>query len=398
MSTEALTRQILSKMSGIGKWQREFFIFLVQVWLRLRGRYNFENLSRQSLLSSVSYRKWFSKDFDFRTFNSLLYDYIGSERLFAFDPSYIRKSGKHTAGVGYFWSGCAQAVKWGLELAGIALLDVGNHTAFHYYAAQSLPEKDQNLLEYYAELILGFSTEMLKITKYIAVDAFFSKFTFIDPLCKKGFHVITRLRDDAHLRYRYLGPQHSGRGRNKTYAGKVNPKQLDMQYFTPCLQGDNFIAYQAVVHAKALKRWVKLVVVHTLDDDGSIKTAKLFISTDTNLPGEDLLLYYHLRYQIEFLYRDSKQFLGLEHCQSRKEKRLNFHFNITLTVLSIAKVIHWISQPSENRKPFSIQDIKTQYFNEHLLDKFFDGYGLCPKSAKNNPCYKELVNYAKIAA
>jgi len=79
MSTEALTRQILSKMSGIGngvarRWQREFFISLLEVWLRLRGRYNFDNLARQSLLSSVTYRKWFTKDFDFKHFNKLLYD------------------------------------------------------------------------------------------------------------------------------------------------------------------------------------------------------------------------------------------------------------------------------------------------------------------------------------
>ena len=102
MSTEALTRQILSKMSGIGKWQREFFISLLEVWLRLRGRYNFDNLARQSLLSAVTYRKWFMEDFDFKHFNKLLYDYVGNERIFAFDPSYIPKSGKHTDKAGYF--------------------------------------------------------------------------------------------------------------------------------------------------------------------------------------------------------------------------------------------------------------------------------------------------------
>lgn len=398
MSTIALTRQILSKMSGIGKWQREFFICLLEVWLRLRGRYNFDNLARQSLLSSVTYRKWFMEDFDFQHFNKLLYDYVGNERLFAFDPSYISKSGKHTDKVGYFWSGCAGAIKWGLEIAGIALLDICNHTAFHYYATQTDPKHSQNLIQYYASLIEDLSTAMLSISRYIAVDAYFAKFTFIDPVCKQGFEVITRLRDDAFLRYRYLGVQTKGRGRPKTYAGKVLPKQLDMQHFRPCLQGDNWIAYQAVVHARALKRWVKLVVVHTFNKDGSLKSAKLFISTDKSLDGADILLYYHMRFQIEFLYRDAKQFLGLNHCQSRKEERLGFHFNFSLTALSIAKIVHWMSQPSIERKPFSIQDIKTQYFNEHLLGKFIDGFGICPKSAINNPCYQDLVNYAKIAA
>ena len=46
MNVRALTEQILQKMSGIGKIQSHFFINLVSQWLRLRGRYCFENLVR----------------------------------------------------------------------------------------------------------------------------------------------------------------------------------------------------------------------------------------------------------------------------------------------------------------------------------------------------------------
>jgi hypothetical protein len=47
MSIETLTESILSKMSSIGKWQKAFFVQLMLTWLSLRGRYTFENLSRQ---------------------------------------------------------------------------------------------------------------------------------------------------------------------------------------------------------------------------------------------------------------------------------------------------------------------------------------------------------------
>ncbi len=40
---------------------KDFFVQLVLTWLSLRGGYTFENLARQSPLSAVSYRKWFSK-------------------------------------------------------------------------------------------------------------------------------------------------------------------------------------------------------------------------------------------------------------------------------------------------------------------------------------------------
>jgi len=40
--------------------------------------------------------------------------------LIALDPSYIDKSGKKTLGAGWFWYGCANQAKWGLEIGGIA--------------------------------------------------------------------------------------------------------------------------------------------------------------------------------------------------------------------------------------------------------------------------------------
>jgi hypothetical protein len=39
---------------------------------------------------------------------------------------------------------------------------------------------------------------------------------------------------------------------------------------------------------------------------------------------------YRLRFQIEFLYRDAKQFTGLNDCQARSPSKLNFH-NMSLT-------------------------------------------------------------------
>ncbi len=141
-----------------------------------------------------------------------------------------------------------------------------------------------------------------------------------------------------------------------------------------------------------------MVIVHSYKEDGTIKNCKIFASTDTALQGSDLWLYYHLRFQIEFLYRDAKQLLGLTHCQSRQENRLNFQFNFSLTLISLVKIVHWLSQPAEQRGAFSLQDIKTHYQNHMLLERFFAAFGLCPQTAKKTPAYEKMLNYAKIAA
>jgi len=38
-------------------------------------------------------------------------------------------------------------------------------------------------------------------------------------------------------------------------------------------------------------------------------------------------------------FRDSKQYTGLEQCQARSEKKLNFHFNALMTAINMAKCI-----------------------------------------------------------
>ena len=60
--------------------------------------------------------------------------------MIAFDPSCISGSGKHTPGVGYFWSGCAGKAKWGVELCGFTAVGIKTNMAnslnhCNYYAA-----------------------------------------------------------------------------------------------------------------------------------------------------------------------------------------------------------------------------------------------------------------------
>ena len=56
----------------------------------------------------------------------------------AIDPCYISKAGKKTPHIGRFWSGCAGAVKHGLEIIGIGLLDVANNKCMMLRAHQTI--------------------------------------------------------------------------------------------------------------------------------------------------------------------------------------------------------------------------------------------------------------------
>ena len=78
--------------------------------------------------------------------------------------------------------------------------------------------------------------------------------------------------------------------------------------------------------------------------------------------------------------RDAKQFTGLMHFQSTDETKLLNHINLSLTTVSVAKVVHW-----EKGEPFSMQEIKSYYHNLKMIELFSEALGLDTNSIKNNP-------------
>lgn len=393
----------LDKCNKISKWRRDFLIEIFLLFLSIKGRINFLQFGRFGKFNEQRYRQQFEKDFDFMEFNQqIVLTSAGKNLAIAFDPSYIPKSGKKTYGLGKYWSGCANQIKWGLEIGGIAAIDFDNNTALHLEAIQTpskedLASKSFNLLDWYAKIISDRAQSLLLLSKYLLADAYFSKKPFTDKIIEAGMHLISRLRDDADLNYLFFGETTGKKGRPKKYAGKINFKAIDKNYFKLIYQNDDTSLYNAIVYSKSLKRNINLVF-QEIHSDKQKTSHKLYFSTDQDMDGKAIVDFYHSRYQIEFLYRDGKQHVGLNDCQARSENKLNFHFNASLTSLNIAKAVHWYSIPKQERGAFSMASIKTIYHNQLLLFKFFEAFAINPNLLKNQSIIKELIYFGSIAA
>jgi hypothetical protein len=265
-----------------------------------QGKINFLQLGRFGKFSEQYFRIGFQKKFDFISFNiSLLKEHLSPVLAIAMDPSYIFKSGKHTEGVGCFWSGCASKAKWGLELCGFAVVDIHANTAYHLKAFQSpslveLDKKNNNLLAHYGNLIKENSKFWIYLSKYLLADAYFSKKPFLDSVLASGMQLISRLRDDADVRYIYQGTQKIGKGRPKLYAGKVDIKNPDTEYFIIEETTDRYKVYSALVYSKAFKQKIRLALVVFND---AKKTRKMYFSTDIELNASQVFMYYRSRFQ-----------------------------------------------------------------------------------------------------
>lgn len=369
-----------SKLNKMNLWCEIMLSFLT-----ISGRINFLQLGRYGKSCERRYRSFFEKSFDFLSFNIQLTNDFGSGNYaIALDPSYISKSGKHTPGLGYFWSGCAGKAKWGLEVVGFAAIDMTNHTAFHLEAAQTICQKDSDLklTDLYLAMLKERVEKFKKLSPYLVADAWFSKRPFVEGVTEMNMHLISRFRDDANLKYLYVGEKRKGRGRPNKYDGKVDPKMLNMKYFKEVYKNEDSHVHSAVLYSVALKR--EILLIHAKFGLSKNKqVCKLYFSTDLKMDPKLAMDIYSARFQIEFVYRDAKQYTGLNHCQARSQNKLNFHFNMSLSAVNIAKIKHYLTLPKELRKTFSMHDVKVLNNNALMLDVFLDEFGINPNTKKN---------------
>jgi hypothetical protein len=404
-----LSNSIITIIRGIAKMskpRKKFFAHVLSLFLSINQRINFLQLARHSnRYVESSFRLHFEEYFDFPDFNKELIMQHGSGHyVIAFDPTYIRKSGKATPGTGKYWSGSAQRSLWGLEAGLLSVIDVDYHTAYHLDVVQTpssaeRKDKDISLMDHYAQAILWSREYGEQLSGYIALDAYFAKAGFINRILKQSkLHIISRLRTDADLRYLYKGPRKKGRGAPRKYDGKIDIGNPDLDHFELAYQDEEIRIYSAVVNCKFLKRNIRLAYTQFLDKEGEIKNYKLFFSTDIDLQTQLIVKYYQGRFQQEFLIRDAKQFTGLNDCQARSTAKLEFHWNTSLTAINAAKVEHWLSKPIEQRKAFSMATVKTLHHNQLLIDRFFDILPENTKLSKNDTKILELYHFGALAA
>ena len=419
------------KSGEFSKPQRQFLASLFVTLFVVCGKANFTNLSRYGEYSERTYRRQYQKSFDFIPFHAQTIAAAiepSREQIAAIDCSFISKSGKQTWGVDNFYNGSISKSQKGLEISVIAVVDMLAHQGYTLSVKQtaktdrqSTPlaqptankkrkSKSKSKSKPKAEPVISERVkgylEQLKTTrshlpaavKYLAADSFYSKKSVVDGVVNLDLHLVSKLRIDADLRYCYTGDR-KPKGAPRKYDGKVDLSDLSRLEFGGELANGTKIYSQVVWHV-SLKR--KIRIVYLVDQRNSDKQrVALLFSTDTTLDSLRLYEYYKSRFQIEFIFRDAKQFTGLCDCQSRQQQSLDFHFNASLAALNIAK-LEQQSTPSETGEEtmpqsFSMATYKRLALNGHLLERFISMLGLDPTLIKSHPNYDLLLQYGSLA-
>jgi putative transposase len=119
----------------------------------------------------------------------------------------------------------------------------------------------------------------------------------------------------------------------------------------------------------------------------------VLFSSDLSLAYDKLIDYYSLRFQIDFNFRDAKQFWGLEDFMNLQEQPIHNAANLSLFMVNLSKVL--IAQLEQCQTNSSVLDLKARFRAEKYA---LETLKLLPQKPDAILIQQILTNIPKIGA
>ncbi len=148
---------------------------------------------------------------------------------------------------------------------------------------------------------------------YLVLDGHFGHHNALRTAQQCHVHLLSKRRSDSALYMPYEGP-YAGIGPPRKYGSKLDDRSIPEQYLQ-ATTGENHLqtcVYQAQLRHKEFAPALNVVIIVKTNLHTQAKAHVILFSSDLELPYDTLRDYYSLRFQIEFNFRDAKQYWGLE--------------------------------------------------------------------------------------
>lgn len=347
----------------------------------------------------------------------------GDTLLIGGDETVVTKAGEQTYGLGRFFSSLYGKPVPGLAFFGLFLLSVNTHHSYPIMLEQVVKEEEpgpksdkpnrkpgqkgrpkgsqnqnrrevelsaylrqiQSMLQALLELI-GLELKLI----YCVLDGAFGNNNALQMVRQCDLHLISKLRHDAALYLPYEGIQNK-RGPRKKYGAKLDYRHLPQQYLkatalTQDLQTD---IYQMTVWHKRFADPLNVVIIGKTNLKTQAQAQVILFSSDLTLAYDKLIDYYCLRFQLEFNFRDAKQFWGLEDFMNVKQGPVYNAANLAMFMVNLSQVL--LQEFRQTCPAFSVNDLKAYFRGRKYVSEILK---LLPQIPE--PIFIEQI-YANIA-
>lgn len=321
--------------------------------------------------------------------------------LLAGDECVITKAGEKTYGLDYFFSGLLKKVVPGLSFFTLSLVSVKQRRSYPLQveqAVRSAEEKAESRAKTQAKKVKAegpkrkpgrpkgsrnknkanvvLNPELQHIQKmlqalsetirgclsltYLVLDGHFGNHPAMHMVRQCQLHLISKLRADAALFFPYAGPP-PRRGPRRRMGERLAVRKIPEQYLKEVTVEDGIETrnYQAQLLHRELPMPLNVVILLKTNLETGARAYVILFSSDLELSADKLIDYYSLRFQIEFNFRDAKQFWGLEDFMNVTPTAVTNAANLSLFMVDVSQVL--MCKYRQNDPNFSVLDLKAHY-------------------------------------
>ena len=195
---------------------------------------------------------------------------------------------------------------------------------------------------------------------YLVLDGHFGNHPAMHMVRTCGLHLISKLRHDAALYLPYNGP-YQGHGPHRQYGDKLDCRQLPAS----CLKHSKregqieTCIYQTQARHKEFRQPLNVVIILKTNLQTQTRAHVILFSSDLTLDYEHVVAYYRLRFQIEFNFRDAKQYWGLDDFMNTSPTAVTNAANLALFMVTFSERLLHRLRPADPE--CSILDLKALY-------------------------------------
>jgi len=318
------------------------------------------------------------------------------EYIAAGDEVVFGKAGKETYGIGRFFSSLQNRVIPGLSFFTFSVIDVKERQSYPIQAVQMVKEKEDKKkkeksvkrekrpvgrpkgsknkkdekpilspellrIQLVLQAFLAILKGMLAV-QYLVMDGHFGNYPSAWMVVQTGLHFVSKLRSAKRAAlYEPFTGKYCGRGARPKYGDKVDVHKMKKKYLKSDKKEDGIRTqiYQAVLLNKGFAFSINVVVILKTNLSTHKQAHIILFSTDLKLPYEKLYDYYTLRFQIEFNFRDAKQYWGLDDFMNVKEEAVTNAANLSFFMVNFSSIL--LRRYRENNPEFSVLDLKSHY-------------------------------------
>ena len=368
---------------------------IIEAILSMRGRVTMLGIARWN--GKYSYRtieRFFDMKIDWLGIKwELIKDILNEELIMVADESTITKVGKKTFGVGYHYSGLFSRTVNSIQIITFSIVDVKRRRSFPIFTRQlqkyrsknsskikygkrgrpkgskNKNSKDTQLTGLFRVIFfyLSFILKRIKIPKlkYLVYDGALGNNQGVQAIIRNGLHLISKLKSNSALYLPYEGEQKKKGARRVYEKDKIDLDNIDEKYLTETIEEDGVKKefYQFKAYNKKINGLLNIVVTITTNLKKGKKSRKINFSTDIEQDYKKILEYYSLRFQIEFSFRDAKQFFGLEDFMNIKKIRIHNFANLSLFMNNVT----YLYYENSHFTKYSVNDIKSLFLGKRYL-------------------------------